>query len=649
MILSLENISKIYNGKIVLDNVNLTIENNDRIGLVGDNGCGKSTLLKIITGKEEYETQTEPNIPSLNKTKSASIGYLEQNSGLDRQSTVIEEMQSVFTDLLEVEKELRTLEKRMADADKDSAEYNKILSEYDRKTAIFETQDGYMINVKIKSVLYGMGFGDDTFNRVISTLSGGEKTRLAMAKLLLEAPDLLILDEPTNHLDFDTIMWLEGYLSEYKGALLIVSHDRYFLDKLCTSICHIERTRLKRYKGNYTRFTEQKAMDDERQLKEYEAQQEEIAKLKDFVDRNIVRASTSAMAKSRQKKLDSMVMIEKPVMSHKKARVRFEYDITPPIDVLITDNIDITVGTGSAQKCLIDSFNVHIRRGEKVGIVGANGSGKSSLLKSLIKKNVVNHGKIEWAKNIKIAYFDQEGAELDPQKSCMNEIHDRHRLMNDTQVRNVLGQVMLTGENVFKPTGVISGGERAKLCFAIMMLERANVLIMDEPTNHLDMSAREVIEEALENYDGTVIFVSHDRYLLDKIADRIIEVTANNTEEFIGGFDGYMTEKHARMEQLQKALSIQKEQAQKEIAKEKQASGFRSKEQRAKDAKKRTRIKELESLIESIEMQITELQEELASEEVCTNFALMKEKCDKLEELRTLSSEYEDEWLSLNE
>ncbi|MDE7293307.1 MAG: ATP-binding cassette domain-containing protein, partial [Oscillospiraceae bacterium] len=369
MILSMENISKIYNGKTVLDNVSLTIEDSDRIGLVGLNGCGKSTLLKIITGREEYESQPEPNIPRLAVTKSATIGYLEQNSGLDRQSGVMEEMRSVFSAQIEAQERLRELEKEMSrpEIHEDEGKLREVSVEYDRLTAWFEGNDGYLIDVKIKTVLNGMGFGAEYYDRVISTLSGGEKTRLAMCKLLLESPSLLILDEPTNHLDFETIMWLEDYLQGYKGALLIVSHDRYFLDKLCTSVCEIERTKLRRWKGNYSKFTELKAADLERRIKEYEAQQEEIAKLQDFVDRNIVRATTSAMAKSRVKKLESMEILEKPVTYDKKAKIRFEYDYEPPEEVLTVKDVCIAPG----DKVLAENVSFTVSRGDKIGIVGA--------------------------------------------------------------------------------------------------------------------------------------------------------------------------------------------------------------------------------------------------------------------------------------
>ena len=651
MILSLENVSKIYNGNTVLDNVALTIEDNDRIGLVGVNGCGKSTLLRIITGEEEPETQPEPNVAHVAVTKSASIGFLAQNTGLDRSSTIIEEMTSVFSWLLKIGDELRELEKTMAspEAHSDEKKFAEISEEYARKTAIFESNDGYLINVKINKVLNGMGFGTETYDRVISTLSGGEKTRLALSKLLLENPNLLILDEPTNHLDFNTIMWLEDYLKDYKGALLIVSHDRYFLDKLTTSTCEIERGRLKRYKGNYSAFTKLKEADVIRQMKEYEAQQEEIAKLQDFIDRNLVRATTSNMAKSRIKKLEAMELIEKPVTNTKSAKIKFEYDIAPPIDVLTVKNIDVSVGSGYDRKTLVDNLSFEVKRGEKLGIIGSNGIGKSTLLKIIQHILPCSHGSVEWTKNIKISYFDQENSQLDFNKTVMEEVHSRYRTMSDLEIRSILGSVRMVGENVFKPISVISGGERAKLCFAIMMLERGNVLILDEPTNHLDIDTKEVLEKALCDYDGTIIFVSHDRYLLNRLATRILEITPDSVESFNGGFDEYMEVKRSKQLAEEKQLEAQKAERARQEAAEKSVKAYRSKEQRSADAKKRNRIRELEKEIEKLEAEMQALQEEMASPEVCQDYQLMQEKCAEFEQKKLLSAEYSDEWLALSE
>lgn len=651
MIISLENVSKIYNGNTILDNVTLTIEDNDRIGLVGVNGCGKSTLLRIITGAEEPETQPEPHVARVAVTKSASIGFLAQNTGLDRSSTIIEEMTSVFSWLLKIGDELRELEAAMAspEAHSDEKKFAQISEEYARKTAIFESNDGYLINVKINKVLNGMGFDTETYDRVISTLSGGEKTRLALSKLLLENPNLLILDEPTNHLDFNTIMWLEDYLKDYKGALLIVSHDRYFLDKLTTSTCEIERGRLKRYKGNYSAFTKLKEADVIRQMKEYEAQQEEIAKLQDFIDRNLVRATTSNMAKSRIKKLEAMELIEKPVINTKSAKIKFEYDIAPPIDVLTVKNIDVSVGSGYDRKTLVDNLSFEVKRGEKLGIIGSNGIGKSTLLKIIQHILPCSHGSVEWTKNIKISYFDQENSQLDFNKTVMEEVHSRYRTMSDLEIRSILGSVRMVGENVFKPISVISGGERAKLCFAIMMLERGNVLILDEPTNHLDIDTKEVLEKALCDYDGTIIFVSHDRYLLNRLATRILEITPDSVESFNGGFDEYMEVKRAKQLAEEKQLEAQKAEKAKQEAAEKSVRAYRSKEQRSADAKKRNRIRELEKEIEKLEAEMQTLQEEMASPEVCQDYQLMQEKCAEFEQKKLLSAEYSDEWLMLSE
>ncbi|MEZ3453750.1 MAG: ABC-F family ATP-binding cassette domain-containing protein [Oscillospiraceae bacterium] len=648
MIISLENISKFYNGNQVLKNVALTVEDNDRIGLIGINGCGKSTLLKIITGQEDPETQPEPNIARIALTKGATIGFLEQNSGLDRGNTIIDEMRSVFSELLEISERLRELEMLMTESSEHGG-HSETAAEYAQKTAYFEANDGYLINVNITKVLNGMGFPPETYDRVISTLSGGEKTRLALAKLLLENPKLLILDEPTNHLDFTTIMWLEDYLQSYKGALLIVSHDRYFLDKLTTSICEIERGVLKRYKGNYSAFAVQKQADVIRQLKEYEAQQEEIAKLQEFVDKNLVRASTSNMAKSRIKKLEAMEIIEKPVLYEKSAKIKFEYDLTPPIDLLTVKNIDVSVGGGTDRKVLVDSLSFEVKRGEKLGVIGSNGIGKSTLLKIIQRKLPCSHGTIEWTKNVKISYFDQENAQLDPRKTVMDEIHSRYRTMSDREIRSLLGCVRLVGENVFKQVGVISGGERAKLCFAIMMLERGNVLILDEPTNHLDIDTKEVLEQALCEFDGTIIFVSHDRYLLNKLATRIIEITENSVESYNGGFDDYIAVKREKDAAQQQFHEREKQEKAKQLAEEKSVKAYRTKEQRAADAKKRSRIKELENEIARLEGEMEIIQQELADPDVCSDYQLMQEKCAAFENMKKLCSDYEEEWLVLSE
>ena len=623
MLVNLININKYFNGRQLLKNISLTIDEKDRIGLIGINGCGKSTLLKILTGQLLPDRTTEKDgiISLAGKT---SIGYLEQNAGLDRENTVIEEMKGVFKKLNDTQERMHELEKQMK-----SGSIEDVSEEYSRLAAYFESNDGYNIDVKIKTVLNGMGFTEEQYNRVISGFSGGEKTRLAIAKLLLEEPNLLILDEPTNHLDFKTILWLEDYLKEYKGALLIVSHDRYFLDKIVTSICEIEFGSLTRYKGNYSTYTVLKEESVNRKQKEYKLQQEEIAKLKDYIAKNKVRASTANMAKSREKALEQIELIEKPVTASNQANISFEYTVTPPFDVLTVKDIDISVGTGKEHKVLAENLSFEVKRGEKLGIIGDNGIGKSTLLK-ILQNKLPHEGRIKWAPNVKISYFEQESANLDPYNS-------------------LLGRVGITGENVFKETGVISGGERAKVCFALMMLEKGNVLILDEPTNHLDLDAKEGIEKALREYDGTVIFVSHDRYLINKIADKILEIRSDGTEMFSGNFDYYLNITRQREAQIQQQLDLEKQEKAASAAKEKSAKAYKSKEQRRAEAQIKNRIRELESSIDELQNQLDLLQEEITKEEVYSNFNLMSEKCKEIESLKNKIDECFDEIVELSE
>ncbi|MDE6775350.1 MAG: ATP-binding cassette domain-containing protein, partial [Ruminococcus sp.] len=438
----------------ILNNISLTVDENDKIGLVGNNGCGKSTLLKIITGSLEPDRFSEKD-GIISFAAKTSVGYLEQMGGLDSESTVMEEMQKVFVPVHEAIERLREIEFEIESGDNSSAD------EYQQLSSWIEANDGYNTDVKIRTILNGMGFSGAEYERRISGFSGGEKTRLCISKLLLEEPNLLILDEPTNHLDFRTIMWLEDYLRNYRGAVLIVSHDRYFLDRLCTSICEIERGVLKRYKGNYSAFIRQREENDARQEKEYEQQQKQIAKLEDYIARNLVRASTTKMAQSRRKQLEKTERIEKPFHDEKHARISFTYAVEPPLEVLKVKNVDISVGEGAGRKTLVESIDFEVRRGEKVGIIGDNGIGKSTLLK-IIQGFLPHEGKVRWNTNVKISYFEQESTNLNPNLTVMEELHSRYPSLSELEVRSLLAQVRFVGENVFKETGVISGGERAK-------------------------------------------------------------------------------------------------------------------------------------------------------------------------------------------
>lgn len=644
MLLNVEHLYKYFNGQALLKDINFTVEDREAVGLIGINGCGKSTLLNIITGSEGYD-KTPEGLGSVNIAGKASIGFLRQNSGLNSELTIGEEMKNAFAPLLETLDKMKVLEKKMADG----GDIDSISHEYAELSSYFEARDGYRIDVKIKQVLNDMGFGSTPTDRVISTLSGGEKTRLALAKLLLEEPNLLILDEPTNHLDFETLMWLEDYLKGYKGAIIIVSHDRYFLNKVCTRICEIEQGRLTSYRGDYSSYLVQKKMNSERQLKEYEAQQKEIAKLEDYVAKNLVRASTSKMAKSRQHMLDRIERIDKPLMYTKPPKIKLEYDIEPTKDIVRVVDCPLVVGEGADKKELIKSLTMNVRRGEHVAIIGANGIGKTSILKLI--QGIIPHdgGNISWGGNVKISYFEQEHAILDPHKTVLEEIMDRYPRLSEQQARSVLGAVLLTGENVFKPISVLSGGERAKLCFAIMALNRGNVLVLDEPTNHLDLSTKEVLEDALAEFGGTIILVSHDRYLLNKVASRIIEIKHDEVNSYEGNFDAYSEAVNAaRQLKMQSEAEIKRAEEEKAY-KENKAKQYRSKEQRAADAQKRNRIRELEKEIEDTEVLIFELENAISDPEIASDYSKMSEKCKELEEAKTALDQKMDEWAELSD
>lgn len=644
MLLNVEHLYKYFNGQALLKDINFTVEDREAVGLIGINGCGKSTLLNIITGSEGYDKTTE-GLGSVNIAGKASIGFLRQNSGLNSELTIGEEMKNAFAPLLETLDKMKVLEKKMADG----GDIDSISHEYAELSSYFEARDGYRIDVKIKQVLNGMGFGSTPTDRVISTLSGGEKTRLALAKLLLEEPNLLILDEPTNHLDFETLMWLEDYLKGYKDAIIIVSHDRYFLNKVCTRICEIEQGRLTSYRGDYSSYLVQKKMNSERQLKEYEAQQKEIAKLEDYVAKNLVRASTSKMAKSRQHMLDRIERIDKPLMYSKPPKIKLEYDIEPTKDIVRVVDCPLVVGEGADKKELIKSLTMNVRRGEHVAIIGANGIGKTSILKLI--QGIIPHegGNISWGGNVKISYFEQEHAILDPRKTVLEEIMDRYPRLSEQQARSVLGAVLLTGENVFKPISVLSGGERAKLCFAIMALNRGNVLVLDEPTNHLDLNTKEVLEDALAEFGGTIILVSHDRYLLNKVASRIIEIRHDEVNSYEGNFDAYSEAVNAaRQLKMQSEAEIKRAEEEKAY-KENKARQYRSKEQRAADAQKRNRIRELEKEIEDTEVLIFELENAISDPEIASDYSKMSEKCKELEEAKTALDQKMDEWAELSD
>ncbi len=637
MLCSLEKIWKYFNGEPLLKDINFTINEGERIGLVGRNGCGKTTLLSIITGNLSYDPSPE-NEGRLSFSGNCRIGYLEQGVGLSAECSVAEEMRKPFAELDREHERMVELEGELSGNLSDS-EREKAEAEYSGISTHFENNEGYLIDIKIKTVLNGMGFSGLDLTRSVNSLSGGERTRLSLAKLLLESPSLLILDEPTNHLDLDTMTWLEDYLLDYKGAILVVSHNRYFLDRVCTRICEIENGRLKSYSGNYSFYVKQKREDNLRQEKLYEAEQEKIKELQFFIDKNRVSATSAKAAKSKQHMLDRIVenAVEKPKMYEKAAKIRLEYDIEPPKEVFSAENVDISVDG----KTLLESFSLNMRRGDKVGIIGKNGTGKTTILKTIQGINPHSKGRITWAQNVKLTYYDQKNEYLNPNNTVIEEIHHRYPRMTDYEVRSVLGSVLLTGENVFKEVGVISGGEKTKLSFALMSLKRGNFLILDEPTNHLDISTKEVLEDALKEFTGTILFVSHDRYLLNKIADRIVEIRDGKAFEYKGNYDDYLKARELEKAEEMRAASLTSPQPEKKQ--------YRTKSQRAEDVRRKQEIADLEKKILELEKDISDTEKLICEPEIAADYQKMAELCKGLEGKKDELNELMDRWLEMQE
>ena len=638
MLVTIDGLHKSFGDKTVLTNVNLKIEEKSRIGLIGANGAGKSTLLNILCGRLEGDSG------SVYRASTMSLGFLEQNSGLQRESTIYNEMLSVLAPLLALQGEMHALEQQIAAIDTQSEAYERLTASYADKQTAFEQGGGYLIEVKIKTILNGMGFQGVPLDTQIQTLSGGEKTRLAMARLLLEEPNLLILDEPTNHLDFKTLMWLEEYLGTYNGAIVVVSHDRYFLDKVVSEIYELERNALIGYPGNYSKFLILKQERVVRLQKEYEQQQLHIAELQEYIDKNMARASTSNSAKGRLKALEKIEVMGRPSTAIKRMSLRFETDKVPYKELLKINNMALSVGEKESRKQLFQHLNLEVTRGERVAIIGTNGIGKSSLLKAVQGMIPIDSGSYAWGQNASISYYEQENGNLHPEKTVLDELWDRHSTYNEVVIRTALGNVLLTGDNVYKKVKVISGGERAKLAFAVLMLERSNVLILDEPTNHLDLAAKEDLEQALLSFEGTLLFVSHDRYLLNRVPTRIVELCNDGIKSYNGNYDAYVSEVTK-----EKQLKVAEQPA--EILKPiptKHEGYYKSREQKSAEARIKNRIKELERLIAETEAEIAQHEHEMTLENVYTDYLAMQQHCEELEAKRAALSEYYDEWAELS-
>ncbi|MBB3112082.1 ATP-binding cassette subfamily F protein 3 [Paenibacillus phyllosphaerae] len=617
MLLQVSEITKNYGVQPILSGITFQILPRERIGLVGVNGAGKSTLLKIIAGELSYDSGT------IYKSKETTLGYLAQTSGLQSERTIEEEMRSVFAHLIEMEKELRAIEARIADPahQEDGKAYEDTLEKYARLSDKFREQGGFEMETRIRSVLHGMGFSTFPQDTIVSTLSGGQKTRLALARILLQAPDLLMLDEPTNYLDIPTLTWLEDYLKSYSGAVLVVSHDRYFLDAVVSAIVEIERHQAKRYTGNYSRYIDLKAAEYESQMKQFEKQQDEIAKMEDFIQRNLVRASTTKRAQSRRKALERMERLDKPLGDLKKAHFSFEIDRQTGNDVL--DVRDLSIMFEEKQEPLFRNVTYRLERGESVALIGPNGIGKSTMLKALVGQRPHHSGTIHWGSNVKIGYYDQEHTSLNPQNTVLEELWKEYPHLEEVRIRTVLGNFLFSGDDVLKRVGSLSGGEKARVSLSKLMLARANVLILDEPTNHLDLFSKEVLESALEDYDGTLLFISHDRYFLNKMAERIVELTPQGIEHFLGNYDE-MVEKKREIEELRlETLSQTAGKPGKTVQASEPApvTSYQADKQAKRDERsKQRKLEQLEQSIATLEGEIAGLEEQLADPEVFNDY-----------------------------
>lgn len=622
MLLSLDNVSKSFGTDLIFEHVNVTVHEADRIGFVGANGAGKTTLLNILS------KQALPDEGNVIYKSGLVVGYLKQNSGLAGGSTILREMRSVFQDVLDARSKLEALAEQIAEEPNNA----EALRDYAAAETFFTVRDGYNIDVNIKKVLNGMGFSDVQYSMVIDGLSGGEKTRLALAKLLLQKPDVLILDEPTNHLDFATLAWLENYLMEYRGAMLVVSHDRYFLDKVSTKIWELDDAALSEYRGNYSAFKVQKEEKTEYQLKEYNKQQNKIESMEDYARRNIARASTSKMAKSRLAQLSHIEVMKKPKTKVPAPSFHFEFDKRPVNDVLVVE--DMALRVGEEQKLIVQDVSFEVKRDEHVAILGANGTGKSTLLKSILGQ-LEQKGKVLWGKNTQIGYYDQENKDMKPQSTTVEELWGRFPSMPEQSVRTMLGRVLITGEEVYKQVKSLSGGERAKLGLAILMAGRYNVMVLDEPTNHLDLPAREALEQALKEYEGTLLFVSHDRYFVNALSTKIIEIEKNTITEYEGNFDSYTEQKAKRV-----LLAVPDVSAQEVVKK-----SDNRKDLRRQQAEQRQRIGELEKRIAELETEEQELTQTIA--ENPSDFEMLAAACERLEQVKQEHELVMEEWLEL--
>ena len=614
IILQANKIERSFAGELLFDNINLQVDERDRIALVGKNGAGKSTLLKILVGEEE------PTSGEINKKKDVSLSYLAQDSRFESENTIYDEMLHVFDDLRRTEKQLRQMELEMGE--KSGEDLDKLMADYDRLSENFRQAGGFTYEADIRAILNGFKFDETMWQMKIDELSGGQNTRLALAKMLLEKPNLLILDEPTNHLDIETIAWLENYLVNYSGALIIVSHDRYFLDKVTTVTLDLTKHSLDRYVGNYSHFVELKEQKLATEAKNYEKQQKEIAALEDFVNRNLVRASTTKRAQSRRKQLEKMERLDKPEAGKKSANMTFRSEKTSGNVVLTVENAAI----GYDGEILSEPINLDLRKMNAVAIVGPNGIGKSTFIKSIVGQIPFIKGEKRFGVNVELGYYDQTQSKLTPSNSVLDELWNDFKLTPEVEIRNRLGAFLFSGEDVKKSVGMLSGGEKARLLLAKLSMENNNFLILDEPTNHLDIDSKEVLENALIDFDGTLLFVSHDRYFINRVATHILELSENGSTLYLGDYD-YYVDKKAEVEASQTEEASMSNQA-KEAS---PANDYQAQKESQKEARKLMRqIESLEVEIEELETQSQAISEQMLETNDAEKLMELQAELDKI-------------------
>ena len=631
IILQANKIERSFAGEVLFDNISLQVDERDRIALVGKNGAGKSTLLKILVGEEE------PTSGEINKKRDLSLSYLAQDSRFESSNTIYDEMLHVFDDLRKTERTLRQMELDMGE--KTGADLEKLMQDYDRLSEEFRQAGGFTYEADIRAILNGFKFDESMWQMKIEELSGGQNTRLALAKMLLEKPNLLVLDEPTNHLDIETIAWLENYLVNYSGALLIVSHDRYFLDKVATITLDLTKHSLDRYVGNYSSFVEQKEQKLLTEAKNYEKQQKEIAALEDFVNRNLVRASTTKRAQSRRKQLEKMERLDKPEAGTKSAHMTFHSDKTSGNVVLTVEEAAV----GYDDQVLSEPINLDIRKMNAVAIVGPNGIGKSTLIKSIVGQIPFIKGEARFGANVEVGYYDQTQSKLTPHNSVLDELWNDFKLTPEVEIRNRLGAFLFSGDDVKKTVGMLSGGERARLLLAKLSMENNNFLILDEPTNHLDIDSKEVLENALIDFDGTLLFVSHDRYFINRVATQVLELSEEGSTLYLGDYDYYL-EKKAELEAL---AAAQAEAVPTSSTEEVTSNDYHLQKQNQKELRKITRrIEQLEAEMEELDQKIQAITESMHSTNDAEDLVQLQSNLDQL----TIQQEaVMEEWAELAE